>query len=218
MTNTTDTLYSNIESIKQITLVMLLDQLKIDSVFVFRQNAIGGSSEEFDSESSILVTKRPTRRSRSYTRQSRASDSSTSAGAKKTTFFTEEAPDSTERQQNGSIKSSSSYDVSKISFQGKRALFETGGPVPALTKSVENLSLPSMVQESNLINLDARNRQLEQEIARLEQAAALREEMSKRLREKVDKLELDLKERGRYQQKDISLIQKDNREKENLIL
>ena len=218
MTNTTDTLYSNIESIKQITLVMLLDQLKIDSVFVFRQNAIGGSSEEFDSESSILVTKRPTRRSRSYTRQSRASDSSTSAGAKKTTFFTEEAPDSTERQQNGSIKSSSSYDVSKISFQGKRALFETGGPVPALTKSVENLSLPTMVQESNLINLDARNRQLEQEIARLEQAAALREEMSKRLREKVDKLELDLKERGRYQQKDISLIQKDNREKENLIL
>ena len=183
---------------------------------MFRQNAIGGSSEEFDSESSILVTKRPTRRSRSYTRQSRASDSSTSAGAKKTTFFTEEAPDSTERQQNGSIKSSSSYDVSKISFQGKRALFETGGPVPAQTKSVENL--PSIVQESNRINLDAKNRHLEQEIARLEQAAALREEMSKRLREKVDKLELELKERDRYQQKDISLIQKDNREKENLIL
>ena len=185
---------------------------------MFRQNGIGVSSDEFDSESSILVTKRPTRRSRSYTRQSRGSDSSTSAGAKKTTFFAEAGPASTERQQNGSIKSSSSYDVSKISFQGKRALFETGGPVPAQTKSVENLSLPTIVQESNLINLDARNRQLEQEIARLEQAAALREEMSRRLREKLEKLELELKERDRFQQQDISLIQKDNREKENLIL
>ena len=185
---------------------------------MFRQNAIGVSSDEFDSESSILVTKRPTRRSRSYTRQSRGSDSSTSVGPKKTTFFTDDGPDSTERQQNGSIKSSSSYDVSKISFQGKRALFETGGPVPAQTKSVENLSLPTIVQESNLINLDARNRHLEQEISRLEQAAAIREEMSKRLREKVDKLELEVKERDRYQQKDITLIQKDNREKENLIL
>ena len=186
---------------------------------MFRQNGIGVSSDEFDSESSILVTKRPTRRSRSYTRQSRGSDSSTSAGAKKTTFFAEAGPSSSERQQqNGSIKSSSSYDVSKISFQGKRALFETGGPVPAQTKSVENLSLPTIVQESNLINLDARNRQLEQEIARLEQAAALREEMSRRLREKLEKLELELKERDRFQQQDISLIQKDNREKENLIL
>ena len=95
-------------------------------------------------------------------------------------------------------------------------MFETGGPVPAQTKSVE--SLPNIVQESNRINLEAKNRHLEQEIARLESAAALREEMSKRLREKVDKLELELKERDRYQQKDITLIQKDNREKENLIL
>ena len=165
------------------------------------------------------MTKRPTRRSRSYTRQSRGSDSSTSAGAKKTTFFAEAGPASTERQQqNGSIKSSSSYDVSKISFQGKRALFETGGPVPAQTKSVENLSLPSIVQQSNLTSLEEKNRHLEQEIARLEQAAALREEMSRRLREKLEKLELELKERDRFQQQDITLIQKDNREKENLIL
>ena len=185
---------------------------------MFRQNGLAGSSDEFDSESSILVSKRPTRRSRSYTRQSRGSDSSTSAGAKKTTFFTGESPGLGERQQNGSIKSSSSYDVSKISFQGKRALFETGGPVPAQTKSVESLSLPTIVQESNLLSLETKNRHLEQEIARLEQASALREEMSKRLREKVEKLELELKERDRYQQKDITLIQKDNREKENLIL
>ena len=183
---------------------------------MFRQNGLAGSSDEFDSESSILVTKRPTRRSRSYTRQSRGSDSSTSAGAKKTTFFTGESPRLGEREQTGSIKSSSSYDVSKISFQGKRALFETGGPVPAQTKSVE--SLPTIVQESNLVSLETKNRHLEQEIARLEQASALREEMSKRLREKVEKLELELKERDRYQQKDITLIQKDNREKENLIL
>ena len=182
---------------------------------LFRQKAIDGSSDEFDSESSILVTKRPTRRSRSYTRQSRGSDSSTSAGAKKTTFFTEAGPSSTERQQqNGSIKSSSSYDVSKISFQGKRALFETGAP--AQTKSVE--SLPTIVQESNRISLETKNRHLEQEITRLEQAAALREEMSRRLREKLEKLELELKERDRFQQQDITIIQKDNREKENLIL
>ena len=182
---------------------------------MFRQNAIGGSSDEFDSESSILVTKRPTRRSKSYTRQSRGSDSSTSI-SKKTTFFTDEGPDSSERQQNGSIKSSSSYDVSKISFQGKRALFETGGPAPAQTKSVE--SLPTIVQESNRISLETKNRHLEQEITRLEQAAALREEMSRRLREKLEKLELELKERDRFQQQDITFIQKDNREKENLIL
>ena len=182
---------------------------------LFRQKAIDGSSDEFDSESSILVTKRPTRRSRSYTRQSRGSDSSTSAGAKKTTFFAEAGPASTERQQqNGSIKSSSSYDVSKISFQGKRALFETGAP--AQTKSVE--SLPTIVQESNRISLETKNRHLEQEITRLEQAAALREEMSRRLREKLEKLELELKERDRFQQQDITFIQKDNREKENLIL
>ena len=181
--------------------------------FVFRQNAIGGSSDEFDSESSILVTKRPTRRSKSYTRQSRGSDSSTSI-SKKTTFFTDEGHDSSERQQNGSIKSSSSYDVSKISFQGKRALFETGAP--AQTKSVE--SLPTIVQESNRISLETKNRHLEQEITRLEQAAALREEMSRRLREKLEKLELELKERDRFQQQDITFIQKDNREKENLIL
>lgn len=180
---------------------------------MFRQNAIGGSSDEFDSESSILVTKRPTRRSKSYTRQSRGSDSSTSI-SKKTTFFTDEGPDSSERQQNGSIKSSSSYDVSKISFQGKRALFETGAP--AQTKSVE--SLPTIVQESNRISLETKNRHLEQEITRLEQAAALREEMSRRLREKLEKLELELKERDRFQQQDITFIQKDNREKENLIL
>ena len=180
---------------------------------MFRQNAIGGSSDEFDSESSILVTKRPTRRSKSYTRQSRGSDSSTST-SKKTTFFTDAGPDSSERQQNGSIKSSSSYDVSKISFQGKRALFETGAP--AQTKSVE--SLPTIVQESNRISLETKNRHLEQEITRLEQAAALREEMSRRLREKLEKLELELKERDRFQQQDITFIQKDNREKENLIL
>ena len=131
----------------------------------------------------------------------------------------EAGPASTERQQqNGSIKSSSSYDVSKISFQGKRALFETGGPAPAQTKSVENLSLPSIVQQSNLTSLEEKNRHLEQEIARLEQAAALREEMSRRLREKLEKLELELKERDRFQQQDITIIQKDNREKENLIL
>ena len=91
-----------------------------------------------------------------------------------------------------------------------------GGPAPAQTKSVE--SLPTIVQESNRISLETKNRHLEQEITRLEQAAALREEMSRRLREKLEKLELELKERDRFQQQDITFIQKDNREKENLIL
>ena len=166
------------------------------------------------------LSSRPSRRARSNSRQ-RASDSSTSAGAKKTTFFTEESlRDSGERQQGGSIKSNSSYDVSKISFQGKRALFETAAPGPVqtmgnLTKSAENI--PSIVQESNIINLAERNRKLELEIAGMEEAAALGEEVCKRLREKVDKLEVELKERDRYQQQDISYLQKDNRDKENII-
>ena len=191
-------------------------------VTLHRQNAAGGSSEEFDSESSILVTKRPNsraRRSRSSSRL-KESDSSTSAGTKKTTFFTGESQRDSSDRQNGSIKSSSSYDVSKISFQGKRALFEAGNPTPAqtvghLTKSAENI--PTIVQESNMMNLEQRNRQLEQEIAGLQQTAAVREEMGKRLRETVERLELELKERERFQHQDITLLQKDNRDKESLI-
>ena len=40
--------------------------------------------------------------------------------------MTEAGREAGERNQGGSIKSTSSYDVSKISFQGKRALFEAG--------------------------------------------------------------------------------------------
>ena len=47
-------------------------------------------------------------------------------GGKRTTFVTESGREAGEGNQGGSIKSTSSYDVSKISFQGKRALFEAG--------------------------------------------------------------------------------------------
>ena len=108
--------------------------------FLFRQNGADLSSEEFDSESSVLLSKRPTtgpgkpgaRRSRSYSRsrgrgRGGCSDSSASVtGGKRTTFVTEAGREAGERTQGGSIKSTSSYDVSKISFQGKRALFEAG--------------------------------------------------------------------------------------------
>ena len=164
---------------------------------MFRQNGADASSEDFDSSSSILETERPqarhSRRSRSYSRsraRGRASDSSnTEPGIrKKTTFVTDSTGPAITEEDNingGSIKSSSSYDASKISFQGKRALFESvpvRTPQSLASKNQETLSTltPPTEAQSPLVET---NRRLEDEVARLEQLLVLREEASRRLRE-----------------------------------
>ena len=144
-----------------------------------------------------METERPqarhSRRSRSYSRsraRGRASDSSnTEPGIrKKTTFVTDSPGPAITEEDNingGSIKSSSSYDASKISFQGKRALFES---VPVRKsqslasknqETLNNVTPPTEVQSP----LMETNRRLEDEVARLEQLLVLREEASRRLRE-----------------------------------
>ena len=77
------------------------------------------SEEEFDSESSVLVSKRPAVREKA--RRSRSAPRRPGSDSSVVTFLQEQPGDS--------LRSASSYDVSKISFQGKRALFESGvGP------------------------------------------------------------------------------------------
>ena len=193
----------------------------------FRQNGADASSEDFESSSSILESERPqarhSRRSRSYSRsrtRGRASDSSPTR--KKTTFLTDNVQTPGVRDNaiieednvnGGSIKSSSSYDASKISFQGKRALFESR-PIPmtkSASKSQENLVNPTLTTESPLV---AANRRLEDEVARLEQVLVLREEASRKLREG---LETQLGTREGELQRDLRRLVRDNTTKEEII-
>ena len=195
---------------------------------MFRQNGADASSEDLDSSSSILDTERPqarhSRRSRSYSRsraRGRASDSSnTEPGIrKKTTFVTDSTGPAITEEDNingGSIKSSSSYDASKISFQGKRALFES---VPVrktqslASKNQETLNnvTPPTEAQSPLVET---NRRLEDEVARLEQLLVLREETSRRLRER---LESQLGVREGELQGDVRRLVRDNTTKEEII-
>ena len=195
---------------------------------MFRQNGADASSEDFDSSSSILETERPqarhSRRSRSYSRsraRGRASDSSnTEPGIrKKTTFVTDSPGPAITEEDNingGSIKSSSSYDASKISFQGKRALFEsvpvrkTQSLASKNQETLNNVTPPTEVQSPLLET----NRRLEDEVARLEQLLVLREETSRRLRER---LESQLGVREGELQGDVRRLVRDNTTKEEII-
>ena len=167
---------------------------------------------------------RHSRRSRSYSRsraRERASDSTPTR--KKTTFFTDNVQTPGERDHaiieednvnGGSIKSSSSYDASKISFQGKRALFESR-PLPmtkSASKSQETLVNPTLLTtESPLV---AANRRLEDEVTRLEQVLVLREEAARKLRER---LETQLGTREGELQGDVRRLVRDNTTKEEII-
>ena len=195
---------------------------------MFRQNGADASSEDFDSNSSILETERPqarhSRRSRSYSRsrtRGRASDSSnTEPGIRKKTTFVTVSPGLANTEEDningGSIKSSSSYDASKISFQGKRALFESvpvRTPQSLASKNKETLSTltPPTEAQSPLVET---NRRLEDEVARLEQLLVLREEASRRLRER---LESQLGVREGELQGDVRRLVRDNTTKEEII-
>lgn len=190
------------------------------SILVLRQNGVDreDSSEEFDSESSILFSKQPQpSKMKNQNKTSRPS-------AKKATF----TPDVTvlrrsSQNHDGSIKSASSYDASKISFQGKRALFEAGLPNKSQTVGAAKSSEHVMAAETNnhVVNslslLEEKNRKLEQDIVRLEQAAALREEVARRLRDKLEKVEMEFGEKDRSLQADIMRLTRENMEKEELI-
>ena len=153
----------------------------------------------------------------------RASDSSTTEPGirKKTTFVTDSPGPAITEEDNingGSIKSSSSYDASKISFQGKRALFESV-PVPvrkpqALTSNNQetlNNMTPPTEAHSPLVET---NRRLEDEVARLEQLLVLREEASRRLRERLES-QMGVME-GELQG-DVRRLVRDNTTKEEII-
>ena len=193
------------------------------------------SSDDFDSESSVLANRRPqnrtSRRSRSIPRKGKGSDSSTSTCAKKTTFHTE-VLNLTEGKKthlstlnigvdNASIKSTSSNDISRISFQGKRALFEgviqKKPNVEANTNKEDNVLIYENMTENNMSEIEERNRKLEQELFRLEQTATLREEVSRRLREKIETMENDIEERQRLWEIEIANYEKDRLHKEKII-
>ena len=209
-------------------------------ILVSRQNRQTGqdkSSDDFDSESSILVSKRPnnrtTRRSRSTPRKGKGSDSSTSTSAKKTTFHSEVLNLGEGKtthlstlnigMDNASIKSSSSNDISRISFQGKRALFEG---VLKKTEAVRTSSDPqansTWIEQDTTDNSDyhvveERNKKLEQDLFRLEQTSALREQVARRLREKIEKMEVQLEERERSRQMEMGRQEQEIRHKEKII-
>ena len=130
-----------------------------------------------------------------------------------------------EDNNNGdSIKSTSSYDASKISFQGKRALFEAGNipirghrPSSVTSKCNENLVTGTVTSTANLTQLEETNSKLEEDVVRLEQAAALREEVARRLREKVERLESQAGKREGELQGDIRRLARDNSTKEEII-
>ena len=197
------------------------------SILVLRQNGVGHSSDDYDSASSNVRSKRYTRRSRSYSRNKpRNSDSSvTSSKTKKTTFVSDlpslaPAPtNNLDDVQNGSFKSSSSYDASKISFQGKRAIFEASKSIPPIVRQNQSKSIESLhtIKTETVPNVENKNRKLEQEIMRLEQTAAVREEAAKRLRDKLEKLEAELGEKEAGYQTDIVRLSRDNNRKEELI-
>ena len=195
------------------------------------------SSDDFDSESSILVTKRPnsrtSRRSRSTPRKVRGSDSSTSTSAKKTTFHSEVLNLSEGKtthlstlnigMDNASIKSSSSNDISRISFQGKRALFEGVHQKREAAKTCSephantNWSLEDTILTSDNHAVEERNKKLEQELFRLEQTSALREEVAKRLREKIEKMGVQLEERERILKMELSRQEHEKKQKDEII-
>ena len=203
----------------------------------FRQNGADASSEDFDSSSSILESEKQARLSKSSRSYSRnrvrgrgwKSDSSSTAIRKKTTFVTEngQAPgpcttddaNAITEEDNingGSIKSSSSYDASKISFQGKRAIFENTPmrtPQSTVSKSQETLSILGPAAEAQS-KMEDTNRRLEAEVTRLEQALILREEASRRLKER---LENKLGEREGELQGDVRRLVRDNTSKEEII-
>ena len=204
-----------------------------------RQQDQDKSSDDFDSESSILVSKRPynrsTRRSRSIPRKGKGSDSSTSASAKKTTFHSEVLNLGDGKKTHlstlnigmdtASIKSSSSNDISRISFQGKRALFEGVTQRKEASRTISEPGAASYIHYIDQDNTDngqfneveERNKKLEQELFRLEQTAALREEVSRRLREKIEKMEHQLEERERSRELELARHEQANRHKEKII-
>ena len=127
-----------------------------------------------------------------------------------------------------SIKSSSSNDISRISFQGKRALFEgVLKKKEALRTNSEPLVAINMLEEDTVDSnhdhsdwntaVDERNKKLEQELFRLEQTAVLREEVSRRLREKIDKMEHQMEERDRAREMELARQEQERRQKENII-
>ena len=184
------------------------------SILVLRQNGVAPeeSSDEFDSESSILFSKQP--------QTSRMKNQLT---AKKATFTQDAVLSRSSQNNDGSIKSASSYDASKISFQGKRALFEAGLPNKSQAGRVVKNSEQVMAMEdssqvgTSLSLLEEKNRKLEQDIVRLEQAAALREEVARRLRDKLEKIEMEFGEKDRSLQADILRLTRENSQKEELI-
>ena len=200
-----------------------------------RQHERDKSSDEFDSESSVLISKMPhsRRRSRSIPRKARGSDSSTSTSTKKTTFHTEVVNLGEGKTthlstlnigvDNASIKSTSSNDISRISFQGKRALFEGALQRQEADRSNSDTpATPSIAYQPSNDNHDwsaveERNKKLEQELYRLEQTADLREEVSRRLREKVEKMEEQMEERDRSREREVARYQQEKRQKEEII-
>jgi len=200
-----------------------------------RQHDQDKSSDDFDSESSVLISKMPNsrRRSRSIPRKARGSDSSTSTSTKKTTFHTEVVNLGEGKtthlstlnigMDNASIKSTSSNDISRISFQGKRALFEEAlhrqGAVRTHTDTPAAPGLAYQPSNDNhdLSAVEERNKKLEQELYRLEQTADLREEVARRLREKVEKMEEQMEERDRSREREVTRHQEEKRQKEEII-
>ena len=66
--------------------------------------------------------------------------------------------------------------------------------------------------------LEERNRRLEADLLRLEQAASLREEVARRLRDRVDTLQQQLAQREREAAADTARVARESGEKEELIL
>ena len=66
--------------------------------------------------------------------------------------------------------------------------------------------------------LEEKNRRLEADLLRLEQAASLREEVARRLRDRVDTLEQQLAQREREAAADTARVARESSEKEELIL
>ena len=126
------------------------------------------------------------------------------------------------QHNDGSIKSASSYDASKISFQGKRALFESGvGPNKTKPSTVESSGLRSSetlpTLGASMSDLETRNKSLEEEIVRLEQSAVVKEELVNRLRDKLDKVEKQMIEQDKSLRENILMLTKENDRKDELI-
>ena len=115
-------------------------------------------------------------------------------------------------------------------FQGKRALFEAGniGPIPGVKRETSSMN---KYQEINRINfsdkdvdimddritklemLEEKNRRLEQDLVKLEQVASAKEDIGRRMSEKVDKLESLMAD----MEKNLDKLQHENSQKEDII-